>query len=417
MDFIQRLSGLVVIVVAIAPWAVGCSEARRGAASVKGDVHVGPSSVRTLLSNEELQILGTHISPTVSAEFTADGRWIVVSGTDGVTIHDAVTTKCVNWFNGELVEISPDGTSFLLGYPSGAPELRSIRNGALIWRLPNDVVAHPIHFSDDGLYIVCGYRNLLRVETKEAVYRSPNSYRYDTFGGGDRYGNPADAPRRDDSEEDELPGSLNALPYIYRETLRHDARPLITPKSGRCSPAGQFMAVQTGEEDPSYAPYYSFIDRKTGERLFSDVSSLNALFFHNDDFVFYGGKVYRTEDKEICYALSGDIASFALNSEETMLAVGWRNGDVAVLDPLSGEEFFRATIEEHHDTKRQKSGDIVSLAFSNDSKRLVAVGRKLTLIDVPSQTVSFRPRRHIGLVPRLYDSPERQVDPYRRGWP
>jgi len=51
------------------------------------------------------------------------------------------------------------------------------------------------------------------------------------------------------------------------------------------------VAAVTGEEDSSYDPYYSFIDRKIGERLFSDVSSLNALFFHNDDFVFYGGKV------------------------------------------------------------------------------------------------------------------------------
>ena len=148
------------------------------------------------------------------------------------------------------------------------------------------------------------------------------------------------------------------------------------------------MAVQTGEEDSSYDPYYSFIDRKTGERLFSDVSSLNALFFHNDDFVFFGGKLYRTEDKKIRYVLAEEITSFALNSEETMLAVGWRNGDVAVLDPLSGEEFFRATIEEHRDTKRQKSGEIVSLAFSNDSQRLAAAGRKLTVIDVPSRRVS-----------------------------
>ena len=178
--FRPRLSGLLVIVVAIAPWAVvvGCNEARRDAESVKGDVHVGPSSVRTLLSNVELQITGTHISPTASAEFTTDGKWIVVSGTDGVTIHDAVSTKCVNWFNGELVEISPDGTSFLLRYPKGSPELRSIPNGTLIWRLPNGVATQPIHFSDDGLYIVCGYRHLLRIETKEVVYRSPRSYRY-----------------------------------------------------------------------------------------------------------------------------------------------------------------------------------------------------------------------------------------------
>ena len=405
--FHRGLSGLLPLVVAIALWAVGCTrcdEARRGAESVHGGIHVGPGSVRTLLSNEELQIVGTHISPTASAEFTADGKWIVVSGTDGVTIHDAVSTKCVNWFNGELVETSPDGASFLLGYPSGAPELRSIPDGALIWRLPNDVVAHPMHFSDDGLYIVCGYRNLLRIETKEAVYQAPNSYRYDTFGGDDRYGNPADDPQRDDAEEDALPGSLSALPYIYRETLRHDARPLITPKSRRCSPAGQFMAVQTGEEDSSYDPYYSFIHRKTGERLFSDVPSLNALFFHNDAFVFHGGRVYRTEGREIRYALAGGITSFALNSEETMLAVGWHNGEVAVLDPLSGEEFFRAKIEEHHDTKRQKSGDIVSLAFSNDSKRLAAVGRKLTLIDVPSQTVSDV--LHLGRGSREVAGPE-----------
>ena len=108
---------LPVVFVAIAAGSVGCTDVRHGDQSLSGDANAGPCPSKTPISNEELQILGTHISPTISAEFTADGKWIVVAGRDGVTIHDTVSTKCVNWFNGRLVEVSPGGASFLLKHP------------------------------------------------------------------------------------------------------------------------------------------------------------------------------------------------------------------------------------------------------------------------------------------------------------
>lgn len=397
----RLLTGLFV---AVAAGAVGCTDARQGNDLLGGGARVRSSSSKVAISDGELQILGTHISPTISAEFTADGKWIVVSGMDGVTVHDAVSTKCVNWFNGELVEVSPHGLSFLLSRPNGSPELRSIPDGRLMWRLPDDIATRQMHFSDDGRYLVCGYRDLLRIDTREVVYRAPETYRFDTIHGGDHFRDPGDRPRRDDGADNEVASELSVLPYIYRATLRHDARPLIAPGSGLCSPSGRFMIVQTGEEDSSFEPYLSFIDRKTGRRLFSDVRSSDALFFHNDNCVFFGESVYRTRDGTVLFTLEQGITAFAMNSDETLLAAGWRNGQVAVLDPISGEEFFRLTIEERIDTQRHKSGDIVSLAFSEDSAALAAVGRKLTVIDVPSQTVSDV--LHLGRGSREVAAPE-----------
>lgn len=377
-----------VVLLATAVGSVGCTNAPENDQSPGGNANAVPDAFLSSISKEELGILGAHISPWLSAEFTSDGKWIVVAGADGVSIHDAASMECVHWFNSRMVKVSPDGASFLLEHPSGSRELRSIPEGKLLWRLPEDIATRPMRFSEDGQYIVCGYRDLLRVETREVVYRAPKSYYFDRFGGGDTYRDPADHPgSRDDDEETSL-ADQSVLPYIYRTTLRHDARPLITLRSGLCSPSGQFMIVQTGEEDSSYEPYYSFINRKTGKRLFSDVSSSDALFFHNDDYVYCAGSVCRTENGAIPYALAEGITAVALNSDETMFAVGWQNGKVAVLDPMSGGELFRLTVEQHVDNRSQKCGDIVSLAFSSDSKRLAAVGRKLTVIDVPSQTIS-----------------------------
>lgn len=64
-----------------------------------GHASNGPDTRNPPISNEELQILATHISPSVAAEFTTDGKWIVVGGTDGLTIHNSVSTRAVNWFN------------------------------------------------------------------------------------------------------------------------------------------------------------------------------------------------------------------------------------------------------------------------------------------------------------------------------
>jgi hypothetical protein len=375
---------LTIVVLGIAAHSAGCIGAPQGDGARSTQPDAEASSWRLPFSYQELQVLATHISPTLSAEFTADGKWMVVAGMDGVTIHDVVSTNAVHWFNGYLVEVSPDGASLLLRHPNGAPELRSIPDGRLLWRLPTDIAASPMHFSDDARYLVCGDRDLLRIDNRQVVYRAPKSYYFDTYRGGDQYRDPADRPPQDD-EDGERAAKLRVLPYIYRTVLRDDGRPLITPKSGSCSPAGQFMIVQTGEEDTSYEPYYSFIHRKTGERLFSDVSSRKALFFHDDDYVLYREKVYRTADGEALYTLEPGVTASALNPDETLLAVGWRNGQVAVLDPLSGEERFRVTVEKHIDAQWQKSGDVVSLAFSADSAALAAVGRKLTLIDLPSQ--------------------------------
>jgi WD40 repeat protein len=386
--FLRGLSRvLAIVVLGIAAHSAGCIGAPQGDGSPNNQLNAEASSWRLPFSYQELQVLATHISPTLSAEFTADGKWMVVAGTDGVTIHDVVSTNAVHWFNGYLVEVSPDGASLLLKHPNGAPELRSIPDGSLLWRLPTDIAASPMHFSDDGRYLVCGDRDLLRIDTQQVVYRAPKSYHFDTYRGGDQYRDPADRPPQDD-QDDERAAKLRVLPHIYRTTLRDDGRPLITLKSGSCSPAGQFMIVQTGEEDTSYIPYYSFIHRKTGERLFTDVSSRDALFFHNDDYVLYREKVYRTADGEVLYTLESGVTASSLNPDETLLAVGWRNGQVAVLDPLSGEDCFRVTVEKHIDAQWQKSGDVVSLAFSADSAALAAVGRKLTLIDIPSRAVS-----------------------------
>ena len=210
----------------------------------------GSSSLSVEVSEEELQILGIHISPTIAAKFTRDGKWLVVAGTDGVTIHDAFANRCVHWFNGQLVEVSPDGASILLEFSSGPPELWSIPDAKLIWRLPHDIQASQMHFSDDGQYIVCGYQSLLRIETREVVYRAPKNYSFDPLQGGDVYRNPADPFQRNDNQKSQAKPSV--LPYIYRTALRHDARPLITPGSGLCSPAGRFMIVQTGEQDTTY---------------------------------------------------------------------------------------------------------------------------------------------------------------------
>lgn len=394
---------LATIAMALVVGSLGCRDADVEVASRGGDTKLQPGTYPPPFSSDELQIVGVHVSPTVSAEFTADGKWIIVSGSDGVTVHDAASTECVNWLNATLAEVSPDGRSMLLDYRSGAPELRSVPEGRLIWRLPESGARHPMHFSDDGQYIVCGYHMLLRVDAKAVSYRAPDTYYFDPIYGGDRYHDPADAPRQHDADQEAK--SLDVLPYIYRVTLRHDGRSLITPKSGICSPAGRFLILQTGEQDSSLAPFYSFIHRRSGERLFSDVSSADALFFHNDDYVLFGGSVYRTKDKAVCYALAPGITSFALNRSETGLAIGWRNGEVAVVDPVSGKQQFRTTVEEYRDTPRQESGAVMSLAFTEDSKQLAAVGRKLTLVDIPSQTVADV--LHLGPGGREIGTPER----------
>ena len=131
------------MVVAIACITHGCQERDHRVQPEKVDNAVSAGVARTLLSDELLQIFGTHVSPSISAEFTSDGKWIVVSGDDGVTIHDVATMACVNCLNAELIEVSPDGMSCLVDHPSGAPELRSIPNGNLQWRLPDQVATRP----------------------------------------------------------------------------------------------------------------------------------------------------------------------------------------------------------------------------------------------------------------------------------
>ncbi|MCC6508123.1 MAG: hypothetical protein IT423_03395, partial [Pirellulaceae bacterium] len=168
---------LASIILAVAVGSIVTTQAQLG--------ENGSSNFSEQVSNDELQVLGTHISPMIAAHFTADGKWIVVAGMDGVTLHDAATSRCVHWFNGQQVEISPDGKSILLEHSSGPPELWSIPDAKLIWRLPQDVQARDMHFSDDAQYIVGGYRDLLRIETREVVYRAPEGYSFDTFRGGD----------------------------------------------------------------------------------------------------------------------------------------------------------------------------------------------------------------------------------------
>jgi hypothetical protein len=104
MSVLQRgLSQLLAIfVLAIAAGSAGCTNARHGDGTSGGRASTEPDAWKLPFSNEELQVLATHISPTLSAEFTADGKWIVVAGTDGVTIHDAASTNAVNWFNAAL---------------------------------------------------------------------------------------------------------------------------------------------------------------------------------------------------------------------------------------------------------------------------------------------------------------------------
>ena len=66
--------------------------------------------------------------------------------------------------------------------------------------------------------------------------------------------------------------------------------------------------------------------------------------------------------------------AIALNSDETMLAIGWHSGHVAVLDPLSGKELFRLAVDENIEGKQRKVGDVVALSLF---KRLsAACGRK-----------------------------------------
>ncbi len=183
----RLLTCLILLVVA---GAIVTTNAPQGKAQQGAN---GSTSFSEQVSNEELQVLGTHISPMINAGFTADGKWIVVAGTDGVTLHDAATSRCVHWFNGQLVEVAPDGKSILVEHSSGPPELWSIPEAKLIWRLPQDVQARDMHFSDDSQYIVCGYHDLLRIETREVIHRAPKGYSFDTFAGGDVFRNPGDA--------------------------------------------------------------------------------------------------------------------------------------------------------------------------------------------------------------------------------
>ncbi len=99
----RLLTCLILLVVA---GAIVTTNAQQGKAQQGAN---GSTSFSEQVSNEELQVLGTHISPMINAGFTADGKWIVVAGTDGVTLHDAATSRCVHWFNGQLVEVAPDG--------------------------------------------------------------------------------------------------------------------------------------------------------------------------------------------------------------------------------------------------------------------------------------------------------------------
>ncbi len=347
-----------------------------GAAHRSNDAAATDSASRPLLSKAELQVVGTHVSPNVSAQFTADGKWIVTSGSDGVAIHDADSTACVNWLNGELGEVAPDGLSLLLRHPNGAAELRSIPDGKLIWRLPHEFSIGPLHFSDDGQYIVWGFQALLRVETREVVHRERPSYRYVWW---------ADQPNH---HADGSPASPSIVPPVYRGTLRHDGRPLVTPRSGLCSPAGRFMILITGEVEDSYAPLYSVVERQTERRLFSNIASPDVLLFHDDDYVYHDGAVYQTDDGKSLFSLAPGITSFALSAHESLLAVGWGDGQVAVVNALTGAEAFRVRVEKAIDTDRQQSGEVVSLAFSKDGAALAAVGRKLTLVDIATHAVS-----------------------------
>ena len=364
------------IMLAVAVGSVATTQAQFGAN--------GKSNLSEQVSNAELQVLGTHISPTIAAHFTADSKWIVVTGMDGTTLHDAATSRCVHWFNGQLVEVAPDGKSILLEHSSGPPELWSIPDAKLIWRLPQDVQARDMHFSDDSQYIVCGYRDLLRIETREVVYRAPKGYSFDWYQGGDVLRNPGDA-----SESNEPPSSQakSILPYIYRTKLRHDARPLITPGSGLCSPTGRFMIIQTGEMDTSYEPLYSLINRQTEGRLLENVASAKALFFHEDQYVVSGESVVRTSDGRRLYSLAAGVTAVAINADQSMLAVGLQSGSVDVVEPLSGKSLFRLAAKEPIDSKKRTHGQIIALAFSKDSKRLAVVGSKLTLMDIPSHSI------------------------------
>lgn len=368
---------LALIILAVAVGAIVTTQERLGANS--------SSNFIEQVSNEELQILGTHISPMIAAHFTAHGKWIVVAGTDGVTLHDAATSRCVHWFNGQLVEIAPDGKSILLEHSSGPPELWSIPDAKLIWRLPQDVQARDMHFSDDSQYIVCGYQDLLRIETREVVHRAPKGYSFETFAGGDVFRNPADAAQPIEAPTSQAKPSI--LPYIYRTALRHDSRPLITPGSGLCSPAGRFMIIQTGEKDTSLEPYYSLINRQTEGRLLENVASANALFFHADQYVVSGENVYRTSDGRRLYSLAEGVTAVAITADQSMLAVGSHSGSVDVLEPLSGKLLFRLAAKEPVDSRKRTRGQIIALTFSKDSKRLAVVGSKLTLMDIPSHSI------------------------------
>ncbi len=364
------------IAVSVVLLTVRLTSAQAGAPSDSGEAQVAPGANPPLLSEAELQVVGTHISPNLSAEFTADGKWIVSSGADGVAIHDADSTTCVNWLNGELAEVSPDGHSLLLRRPNGAPELRSIPDGKLIWRLPHERSTGPLHFSDDGQYIVCGFAALLRIETREVVHREPPTYRYEWR---------AVQPYH---YTDGSPADPSIVPHVYRATLRHDGRTLVTLKSGMCSPAGRFMILVTGEVEESYNPLYSVVDRQTGERLFSDIESPDVLFFHGDDFVYHDGTVYRTADGEAVFSPAPGVTAFALSSDESLLAVGWREGDVAVFDAATGKESFRVAFDEPIEYYPHKSSEVVSIAFSDDSSALAVAGRKLKVIDTSSHATS-----------------------------